>query len=94
VIPQPSHVHLPDSIFGKSAMFFPGHIIMNDLRLRTIKIKCKSFCNDVFNKYVNGESTGNKNNKSGFPNNFVINNTQVGDRQEIVEAFNIFFFPK
>jgi hypothetical protein len=34
---------------------------------------------------------GNKNNKSGFPNNFVINNTQVGDRQEIAEAFNIFF---
>ena len=36
---------------------------------------------------------GKHNDKTGLSNNFVINNTQVGDRQEVAEAFNI-FFPK
>jgi hypothetical protein len=44
---------------GKPTMFFPGHAIRNDLRLKTFKITCNSLCYDVFNKYVNGESTGN-----------------------------------
>ena len=34
---------------------------------------------------------GKTNDKSGFPNNFVINNNQVSDRQETAEAFNNFF---
>ena len=34
---------------------------------------------------------GKNNDKSGLPNNFVINNTQIGDRQEVAEAFNIYF---
>jgi len=34
--------------------------------------------------------TGKHNEKSGLSNNFVINNTQVGYRQEVAEAFNIF----
>jgi len=34
---------------------------------------------------------GKNNNKSGFPNNFVINNTQNDDKQEVVEGFNIYF---
>ncbi len=34
---------------------------------------------------------GKTTDKSGFPNNFNINNTQVTDRQETAEAFNNFF---
>jgi len=45
--------------------------------------KTRSILNEIIRKH---------NDKSGLSTNFVINNTQVGDRQEVAEAFNIFFF--